>query len=158
VPTWMRTQGVAPDDPVFRKGRQFLLEHQNPTDGGWGERAGADRDVSVSGRGPSTPVQSAMAVAGLIAMSDDNDTEARRAIERGISYILSQGHDGDWSSQRLMATLSSGLSYYEAPEWENAGVLTALRMYMDYLRIGPSAAVERYMMTDHANWLTASAH
>jgi squalene cyclase len=145
VPTWMRTQGVTPDDPLFRRGREFLLERQN-ADGGWGETAAADRDIRAAGRGPSTPVQTALAVVGLIAMSDGDDALARERVQRGIAYILSQGRNGDWSSGRPLATLTSGLSYYEAPEWENAGVLTALRIYEDYARMGPEAAVSRYIL------------
>lgn len=149
VPTWMRSRGVTARDPLFRGGRKFLLDHQNP-DGGWGETAAADRDIRAAGRGRSTPAQTAVAVIGLIAMTDEGDSVARRSIDRGVAYILSSGTNGDWSSGLPMATAITGLMYYEAPEWENLGVLSALRVYQDYVSVGPRAAVDRYVLGEAA--------
>jgi squalene cyclase len=150
VPVLMRVHGVSPDAPLFVRGREFLLSHQN-RDGGWGERAVADRDVRAAGRGPSTAVQTAWAVVGLIAVAHADDDQARRSLEMGIAYLLSRERDGDWSSGRQLFTLYSGLSYYEAPEWDNADVLAALRMYQDYVRVGPAAAVRGYMLGGRAS-------
>lgn len=145
VPVLMRVLGVNPGDPVLKRGRKFLLGHQN-SDGGWGEGVDADRDMRSAGRGPSTAVQTAWALAGLIAVSDADDIRVRRSLERGVAYILSHGHEDNWSSERPLYTLYSGLSYYEAPEWDNAAVIAALRMYEDYRRIGPAAAAERLVL------------
>lgn len=83
--------------PFVRKAADWLVQSQN-ADGGWGEAFAswdAARGISYTELSKtSTAEQTAWAVMGLLT---DDRPEARRAVERGIDYLLAtQKPEGDW--------------------------------------------------------------
>ncbi len=138
----LKLLGVGPNDPTMKEARGFLLKHQN-RDGGWGETIAADRDRSEAGVGPSTPVQTAFSVMGLITSGNDDDPVTRRAIERGVAYLQKTAKGSSWDNGRPLYTMSVGLEYYDAPEMTSAMSILALHWYRDYVRYGSEEAVRR---------------
>jgi squalene-hopene/tetraprenyl-beta-curcumene cyclase len=83
--------GVAVDDARLQRARHWLLDHQQH-DGGWGEDLRSYRDPAWSGRGHSTPSQTAWALLALLAVGDRGP-----AVDRGVAALVSaQRADGTW--------------------------------------------------------------
>jgi squalene cyclase len=139
----LRALGVVPGDPMITKARAFLLEHQNSDDGGWGETIAADSDPTLAGKGPSTPVQTAFAVLGLISTMKEEDEEAQRALDRAVRYLLKHRDGTKWKNGRPLYTMSTGLEYNDAGEMTSAMVLTALQAYDDFRRYGAERTIRR---------------
>ena len=73
------------DDPVVERALRFTREHQN-ADGSWGD-AGE----------PLTPSRELWTALALLTLEAARDAASRRAIDRGIAYLLSrQQADGRW--------------------------------------------------------------
>jgi squalene-hopene/tetraprenyl-beta-curcumene cyclase len=72
-----------PHQPYICKAVHWLKSIQNE-DGGWGEDCGSYDDIGLSGKGKSTPSQTAWALLGLIASEEINS----EAVSRGIEYLL----------------------------------------------------------------------
>ena len=80
-------------EPRYQRAADWLEARQNP-DGGWGELARSYDDPARKGEGPSTPSQTAWALAGLAACGRSRSAAAGR----GILYLLDrQRPDGSWS-------------------------------------------------------------
>lgn len=62
----LQAAGLPPTHPAMRAGAQWLLSRQN-SDGAWGEDVRSYSDPAWSGRGTSTPPQTAWAMLGLLA-------------------------------------------------------------------------------------------
>jgi squalene-hopene/tetraprenyl-beta-curcumene cyclase len=71
---------------------EWLTGCQN-TDGGWGESCASYMDPAWIGRGTSTASQTAWAIMGLLATGRP---QFRRAIDRGLDYLLASQCDGTW--------------------------------------------------------------
>jgi squalene-hopene/tetraprenyl-beta-curcumene cyclase len=97
----LNAAGVDHDDPVIRKGADWLLSIQNK-DGGWGEDARSYRlDYSGFEGAPSTGSQTAWALLGLMAAGE----VAHPAVAKGIEYLVAtQSEKGLWDEQRFTAT------------------------------------------------------
>jgi squalene-hopene/tetraprenyl-beta-curcumene cyclase len=92
--------GVPADDPMIRRGANWLLSHQHAC-GGWGESADSYEQPELRGKGPVTASQTAWAVLGLIAAGLQN----HRAVQRGIYYLLdTQRPDGGWDELEYTGT------------------------------------------------------
>ena len=93
----LNAAGLGPDDPVVRRGADWLLSIQNQ-DGGWGEDCDSYRlDYGGYEPAPSTPSQTAWALLGLMAAGQVDHP----GVARGIAYLQdSQGADGLWSQDQ----------------------------------------------------------
>lgn len=135
------------DDPLFGRGMPLLLLHQNE-DGGWGESIRADRDASLAACGPSTPVQTAYGLMGLIHLSPEGDAAVAEAIERAVVFLEAHGVEGRlgmWKNGRALYTMQVGTQYYDYDAFTSSIVLNALALYRDYSTLGPRAAVKRFL-------------
>lgn len=84
--------GVSGADPAIRRAVRWLEQHQNE-DGGWGEDCRSYDDPAWSGRGVSTPSQTAWALMALAAAGDKHEPAALR----GIDWLVrNQRKDGGW--------------------------------------------------------------
>jgi len=96
----LRTIGETPDAPHVRRAVAWLHAHQN-ADGGWGETLASYDDETLAGRGVSTPSQTAWALLGLLAGTNDVDD----AVVRGIDHLLAtQRADGGWDEDEFTGT------------------------------------------------------
>jgi squalene-hopene/tetraprenyl-beta-curcumene cyclase len=92
--------GVPADDPVVRRGANWLLSVQQAC-GGWGESADSYEHPELRGQGPCTPSQTAWALLGLVSAGQ----AASPAVERGIRYLIdTQNPDGSWDEPEFTGT------------------------------------------------------
>ena len=92
--------GIGCDDPMIRRGAQWLAGAQNE-DGGWGESCDSYYDPSLKGLGPSTPSQTAWALMGLMC-AGERDSES---VRRGFDYLIrTQKADGTWDEDEFTGT------------------------------------------------------
>ena len=88
----LRSIGEDPSSPYIRRAVSWLESKQNH-DGGWGESCLSYAEAEYSGKGESTPSQTAWALMGLMAagMADSF------SVARGIQFLLRhQMKDGAW--------------------------------------------------------------
>jgi len=102
--TWQALVGLsaigAADDPVVRRGANWLLSCQQAC-GGWGESADSYEHPELRGQGPCTPSQTAWALLGLVSAGH----AASPAVERGIRYLIdTQNPDGSWDEPEFTGT------------------------------------------------------
>lgn len=137
----LRAAGVDPEDKKLSLARDFLLNTQDSFIGGWGESPESDIDPQAVGQGPCTPLQTALAISGLIACADNDDHLAATAIHKGVNYLISHEKNGQWDDQTPLATFHTGIEYYCTPENTNIAVVTALLLYKRYIQSGPEDAI-----------------
>ncbi len=113
------------EDWVVR-GRDWLESCQNP-DGGWGETCASYDDPALKGKGPSTASQTAWAIMGLLASTNDPH---RPTIRRGIEYLVStQNPDGSWTEDLVTGTGFPKVFYLRYDMYRNNWPLLALAEY-----------------------------
>jgi squalene-hopene/tetraprenyl-beta-curcumene cyclase len=96
----LRAIGETPDAPHVRRAVAWLHARQNP-DGGWGETLGSYDDERLAGRGVSTPSQTAWALLGLLAGTND----VGDAVVQGVDHLLAtQRPDGGWDEEEFTGT------------------------------------------------------
>ena len=138
----LRSSNVLPEDPMLKRARAFILRTQHADTGGWGETRQADCRAEDAGRGPSTPLQTALAIMTLIACGeDDGDAMADDAIERGIRFLLRNQVDGHWEDKWPLGTILTGLDYFITPENSEVAILAALTLYRRYKAAGSRSAI-----------------
>jgi squalene-hopene/tetraprenyl-beta-curcumene cyclase len=109
--TWLALHGlkrIGEDmmEPRYQAAGCWLRAIQNE-DGGWGESARSYDDPGSKGIGPSTPSQTAWALAGLMATEDQSD-----GLKRGIDYLIrTQRKDGSWKDDYWTGTGFPGVFY-----------------------------------------------
>ena len=122
--------GLSPHHPAIGRAVQWLLGAQR-VDGGWGESFQGvveDRDIALLPEEPSLVVQTAWAVLTLMAVGVDE--RMRRAVDRGVAYLLArQGAGGSWPEER-----ASGVFFN-----------TAVLDYRLYRQVFPAWALARYL-------------
>jgi squalene-hopene/tetraprenyl-beta-curcumene cyclase len=100
----LEAAGLAPGDPVVRRGVAWLESVQNE-DGGYGEDCRsydeADEGRSWRARGESTPSQTAWALLGLVAGGAAPSESAARA---ALWLVENQREDGDWDEDHFTGT------------------------------------------------------
>ncbi|WP_261566217.1 squalene--hopene cyclase [Frankia gtarii] len=128
----LQAAGLPPTHPAMRAGARWLLSRQNP-DGGWGEDIRSYSDPAWSGRGTSTPSQTAWAMLGLLA-TDHADTDAHADALAGAARWLAerQRPDGSWDEELFTGTGFPGFFYLN---------------YHGYRLLWPVMALGRYLRT-----------
>ncbi|MCK9909769.1 hypothetical protein MXD81_11555, partial [Microbacteriaceae bacterium K1510] len=91
--TGMTAVGLPAGNLSVRKAVDWLNAIQNQ-DGGWGESCKSDIGKKYMPLGASTPSQTAWALDALIAAA----AEPTPAMERAVSYLVSQADHHDWRS------------------------------------------------------------
>jgi squalene-hopene/tetraprenyl-beta-curcumene cyclase len=124
--------------PYIRRAVTWLESKQNP-DGGWGESCLSYGDPAWSGKGDSTPSQTAWAIMGLMSagMSD------AFSVARGVQYLLRhQMKDGSWEEVRHTGTGFPRVFYLRYHWYCRYFPLWALAMYRNLRTRGKMRADE----------------
>jgi squalene-hopene/tetraprenyl-beta-curcumene cyclase len=109
--TWLVLHGlhtIGEDmlEPRYQAAGCWLRSIQN-ADGGWGELPDSYQDPGTKGQGPSTPSQTAWALAGLMATEDQSD-----GLTLGVEYLIrNQREDGSWKDDFWTGTGFPGVFY-----------------------------------------------
>ncbi|MFY9610602.1 MAG: squalene--hopene cyclase [Blastocatellia bacterium] len=109
--TWLvlhglKTIGEDMLEPRYQAAGCWIRSIQN-ADGGWGELPDSYRDPGTKGHGPSTPSQTAWALAGLMATEDRSE-----GLKLGVEYLIrNQREDGSWKDDFWTGTGFPGVFY-----------------------------------------------
>ncbi|TKB90098.1 MAG: squalene--hopene cyclase [Nitrospira sp.] len=134
----LRAIGVDLSDPAISRAVAWLESKQNP-DGGWGESCHSYGDPASSGKGDSTPSQTAWAIMGLMSagMAD------AFSVARGIQYLLRhQTKEGSWEEVRHTGTGFPRVFYLRYHWYCQYFPLWALAMYRNLRTRGTMRADE----------------
>jgi squalene-hopene/tetraprenyl-beta-curcumene cyclase len=141
--TWSVLAGLAaigedPSSPYVRRAVSWLESKQNP-DGGWGESCLSYGDTADSGRGESTPSQTAWALMGLMSTGVTDSF----SVARGVQYLLRhQLKDGSWEEVRHTGTGFPKVFYLRYHWYCQYFPLWALAMYRNLRARGRTRADE----------------
>jgi squalene-hopene/tetraprenyl-beta-curcumene cyclase len=137
----LRAIGDDLEAPHIRRAVAWLKAHQN-ADGGWGESIASYDDERLTGRGASTPSQTAWALLGLLAGEQPLSPE----VLRGVAYLLeAQRHDGTWDESLFTGTGFPRHFYLRYDMYRNYFPLMALGRFRQRLRelAGGNGATEQ---------------
>ena len=125
----LRAIGANMQEDWIVRARVWIESCQND-DGGWGESCATYDDPSLKGKGESTPSQTAWALMGLCAASEEINT---REIERGAEYLMQgQNRDGSWDEPQTTGTGFPKVFYLKYDMYRNNFPLLALATYANY--------------------------
>ncbi|MBI3356518.1 MAG: squalene--hopene cyclase [Nitrospirae bacterium] len=134
----LRAIGEDLSAPYIRRAVSWLESKQNP-DGGWGESCVSYRDVAYSGKGDSTPSQTAWA---LMALMSAGVTDSF-SVARGAQFLLRhQMKDGSWEEVRHTGTGFPAVFYLRYHWYCQYFPLWALAMYRNLRSRGKMRADE----------------
>ena len=123
----LRAVGLDMKEPWIQRALQWLESCQNE-DGGWGETAASYEDVSLKGKGPSGPTQTAWALMGIMAAGGAD----RPSVQRGIEYLLrTQNPDGTWDETTTNGTGFPRVYYLRYDVYRYVWPLVALAEYRE---------------------------
>jgi len=123
----LRAVGVAGDDPLITRAVAWLEAHQQ-ADGGWGETPESYADRGLAGTGPTTPSQTAWAVAGLLAAGRHESA----AVRRGVEWLVTrQESDGTWTEIEFTGTGFPKVFYLKYHSYPLAFPLLALSRFRE---------------------------
>ncbi|MEV4596899.1 squalene--hopene cyclase [Amycolatopsis sp. NPDC049253] len=119
--------GVPASDIRIRRAVRYLTEHQNP-DGGWGEDLRSYDDPGKwSGRGESTPSQTAWSLLALLAAGERDSA----ATTEGVAWLCGQQReDGGWDEDFHTGTGFPGDFYLSYHLYRVVFPLSALGRYV----------------------------
>jgi squalene-hopene/tetraprenyl-beta-curcumene cyclase len=145
----LRAIGEDLSQPYIRRAVIWLESKQNP-DGGWGESCLSYADPAWSGRGDSTPSQTAWAVMALMSAGM---TDAF-SVARGIQYLLRhQMKDGSWEEVCHTGTGFPRVFYLRYHWYCQYFPLWALSMYRNLRTRGKMRADEvRQHVLSHGSY------
>ncbi len=89
-------------------------------------------------------MQTAAAIVGLIGTCTDvqaSDPALNKALQSGIAYLLKAQHDGMFSNGTPLYTILYQEDYYDADASTTCFVAGALRLYSDFVKMGPEKAM-----------------
>ncbi|HEV7713911.1 MAG TPA: squalene--hopene cyclase [Asanoa sp.] len=119
--------GVDAGAPAVRAAVHWLVAHQNP-DGGWGEDLRSyDDPENWSGKGASTPSQTAWALLALLAAGEANHPATRAGVDH---LIGTQRGDGGWDEEHFTGTGFPGDFYINYHLYRLVFPVTALGRYL----------------------------
>lgn len=134
----LRAIGEDLSSPYIRRAVNWVESKQNP-DGGWGESCLSYADVTESGRGESTPSQTAWALLALMAGGVTDSF----SLARGIHYLIrNQRKDGSWEEVRHTGTGFPRVFYLRYHWYCQYFPLWALAMYRNLKTRGTTRADE----------------
>jgi squalene-hopene/tetraprenyl-beta-curcumene cyclase len=134
----LRAIGEDPSAPYIRRAVAWLESKQN-SDGGWGESCLSYVDSANSGKGESTPSQTAWA---LMALMSAGVTDSF-SVARGVQFLLRhQMTDGSWEEIRHTGTGFPGVFYLRYHWYCQYFPLWALAMYRNVRSRGKMRADE----------------
>ncbi|MGW0532318.1 squalene--hopene cyclase [Streptomyces sp. NPDC003032] len=126
--------GVPCGHAAVRRAVTWLTSVQNP-DGGWGESWHSYDHPASSGRGPSTPSQTAWALLALLAAGEHDGATVRS----GVRWLTErQTEHGTWEEPHFTGTLIPGAVAVHYEYYGHVFPLMALGRYV--LRTGHSGA------------------
>ncbi len=70
----------------------------------------------------------------------------REALRHAADYLLENEKAGGFSNGRNLYTQLTGLDYYDNDNWTTCLAAAALKLYRDYLEVGPDAAMRRFTL------------
>ncbi|HEU4686085.1 MAG TPA: squalene--hopene cyclase [Nitrospira sp.] len=145
----LRAIGEDLSQPYIRRAVSWLESKQNQ-DGGWGESCLSYADPQWSGRGESTPSQTAWAVMGLMSAGMTDSF----SVARGIQYLLRhQMKDGSWEEVRHTGTGFPRVFYLRYHWYCQYFPLWALSMYRSLRTRGKMRADEvRQHVLSHGSY------
>ncbi|MGQ0810118.1 MAG: squalene--hopene cyclase [Nitrospiraceae bacterium] len=124
--------------PYVRRAVTWVESKQNP-DGGWGESCLSYADSAGSGKGESTPSQTAWALMALMSAGRSDSL----SVARGINYLLRhQLKDGSWEEVRHTGTGFPRVFYLRYHWYCQYFPLWALAMYRNLRTHGRARADE----------------
>lgn len=134
----LRAIGEDVSSPYIRRAVSWLESKQNP-DGGWGESCLSYAESEHSGKGDSTPSQTAWALMALMS-ADMTDSFS---VARGVQYLLRQQmKDGAWEEVRHTGTGFPRVFYLRYHWYCQYFPLWALAMYRNLRSRGKMRADE----------------
>lgn len=134
----LRSIGEDMSVPYVRRAVAWLESKQNP-DGGWGESCLSYADPAMTGRGESTPSQTAWALLALLSAGVADSI----SVVRGVNYLLRhQRDDGSWEEVRHTGTGFPRVFYLRYHWYSQYFPLWALAMYRNMRAHGQAKADE----------------
>ncbi|MBA5865805.1 MAG: squalene--hopene cyclase [Nitrospira sp. CR1.3] len=145
----LRAIGEDLSQPYIRRAVAWLESKQNQ-DGGWGESCRSYGEEQWSGKGDSTPSQTAWAVMGLMSAGMTDSF----SVARGIQYLLRhQLKDGSWEEVRHTGTGFPRVFYLRYHWYCQYFPLWALAMYRNLRTRGKMRADEvRQHVLSHGSY------
>ncbi|MBH0205777.1 MAG: squalene--hopene cyclase [Nitrospira sp.] len=142
----LRAIGEDLSAPYIRRAVSWLESKQNP-DGGWGESCLSYAEAEHSGKGDSTPSQTAWALMGLMSAGAVDSF----SVARGVQFLLRhQLKDGSWEEVRHTGTGFPRVFYLRYHWYCQYFPLWALAMYRNLRTRGKMRADElrHYVQVD----------
>ncbi|MCP9439791.1 MAG: squalene--hopene cyclase [Nitrospira sp.] len=144
----LRAIGEDLSSPYIRRAVSWLESKQNP-DGGWGESCLSYADPAFSGKGESTPSQTAWALMGLMSAGMVDSF----SVARGVQFLLRhQMKDGSWQEIRHTGTGFPRVFYLRYHWYCQYFPLWALAMYRNLRTRGKTRADELRHHVQAAGW------
>lgn len=113
----------------IEKGTNWLVSCQN-ADGGWGETCASYNNASLKGTGISTASQTAWALLGIMAATEEMKLKRYTSLKRGVEYLLeTQQADGTWDEAQFTGTGFPGHFYLKYHLYQQYFPLQALARY-----------------------------
>ncbi|CAB1275227.1 squalene--hopene cyclase [Candidatus Nitrosacidococcus tergens] len=129
VLTALEQVGINPKEEFIRKAVHWLQEVQR-SDGGWGEDNYSYYDSSIAGTyKESTPIHTAWALLGLIAVGEGGST----TVKRGVEYLLANQNKNSWNHLAFNAPGFPRVFYLRYHGYDKFFPLWALAKYRNYI-------------------------
>ena len=132
--------GESPQASYIQRSLSWMESVQN-ADGGFGETTASYDDPARTGKGLSTPSQTAWVLQGLLEAGRGSSPVAQRAIR----YLVGEFHrQGQWIDTSVVGTGHPSIVYLNYPSYPYAFPLMALGKYLGSLQsgVGPKAPGE----------------
>lgn len=145
----LKSLGVDMTEPWVRRAGEYLVARQN-VDGGWGEDCLSYARADYSGRGSSTPSQTAWALIALLHM----ERADHPAILAGVRYLLSgMNSSGTWDEELFTGTGFPRVFYLRYHMYRHYFPVWALALYRNMAEKGQALGHSRVSSWKNAPYL-----